>query len=127
MPPQATKTQICLGLALGSYLGLMLCISLWTLWLRPPDVDNPSVIWAVQIVPLLLPILGLIRCIPRSYAWLCFIVLFYFSAAVVGLYQNPQDLYPWIKTLLSLMLFISAILYCRWRTRELATPEKSSP
>ncbi len=104
---------------LAAYALLLTLISLWTLLLSPPEVDNPAVIWAVQLFPLLLPVLGLCRGEPRSFVWLCFILLFYFSAGVVRLVGNPASIYAWLHAGLCLLLFISAMLFARWQAQQL--------
>lgn len=109
----AAYTRLWLTLSAASYLGLISSISLWTLWIAPPEVDNPALIWLVQVVPLLLPALGLLQKKPRSFIWLCFIVLFYFSASVIAIYQDITGLYGWLRTGFSLVLFISAMLASR--------------
>lgn len=118
MPRFLSRAQLCYRISISCYIGLLAAIGAWTFWLEPPAVDNLWVIWAVQTIPLLLPLYGLVKKAPRSFAWLCFIVLFYFSAAVVSLYQSPDSLYAALKTALTVTLFISAMLFCRWQAQE---------
>ncbi|WP_211825760.1 DUF2069 domain-containing protein [Kistimonas asteriae] len=96
-----------------SYCLLLLTLSLEHWWLNPPAVDSPLLIWLARIGPLLIFIPG-VRCKwPRSFAWLCFVVLFYFTSAVVDAFLG-EDISGWIQTTLCVTLFISSMFYIRW-------------
>ncbi len=96
-----------------SYGLLVLTLSLEHWWLNPPAVDSPLLIWLARIGPLLIFIPGVILKKPRGFAWLCFVVLFYFTSAVVDAFLG-HDISGWLQTALCVILFISSMFYVRW-------------
>jgi uncharacterized membrane protein len=79
----------------------------------------PWIIWLAKLLPLLLFLPGMLRDRLRSYVWLCFVSLLYFIALVERVFAQPGEL-PGIIGLVSVVtLFIAAMLYVRWRGREL--------
>lgn len=111
--PKETLVHQAWLVAALSYGLLLLIISLDHWQLRPPAVDSPLLIWLVRIGPLLVFIPGVLYKWPRSFAWLCFVVLFYFISAVVDAFLE-RDLSGWIQTTLCVTLFVSSMFYIRW-------------
>lgn len=92
---------------------LLAALTLWIFVINPPTVDRPYIIWLVQIVPLSIMIPGVLKGNPRSFAWLCFIILLYFTTAILATYESPSEPYGWIKLALCVSLFVTAMLYVR--------------
>jgi len=84
----------------------------------------PPVIWTFKLVPLLLFLPGMRRDNLRSYIWLCFVCLGYFASLVVRLFAAPGDPLLITGLVADVVLFISAMLYVRWRARELRAPRE---
>lgn len=103
-----------------SYLGLLVVFTLNTLIWPSCNRQPNTVIWLIHIVPMLLFLPGLLKRQARTHVWLSFISLGYFLAAVPLVYVCFSPL-PIIETLLIVQLFISTMLYARWRSRELST------
>lgn len=84
----------------------------------------PWIIWVFKLLPLLLFLPGMLRDNLRSYIWLCFVSLGYFMVLVQRIFARPTD--PAVITGLGavVVLFIAAMLYVRWRARELHRPEE---
>lgn len=101
-----------------SYGLLLLAVSLQHWWLHPPEVDSPFLIWLARVSPLLLLAPGVIRRWPRWFAWLCFVVLFYFTSAVVDAFLH-NDIAGWLQTALCVSLFASSMFYVRWHYQSL--------
>ncbi|MCL6416301.1 DUF2069 domain-containing protein [Aestuariirhabdus sp. Z084] len=97
------------------YFSLLVVITMWTFVIRPPEVDNLLIIWLVQTVPLLLFLPAVLGGAPRAHAWLCFVVLFYFTAGVLNAFADPSDLFGWLESTLSALLFCSSMMYVRWK------------
>ena len=100
-------------IAMLSYCLLIITISLEHWFFNPPAVDSPFLIWLIRTGPLLMLAPGILCQWPRWFAWICFVVLFYFTSAVVGALPE-NDLSSWIQTLLCVTLFISSMFYVRW-------------
>jgi uncharacterized membrane protein len=89
----------------------------------------PWIIWIAILLPLLIFVPGMLRDNLRSFIWLCFVSLLYFIRLVIDLFEDPQNLAAVIGMLAVVLLFCSAMMYVRWRARELraqgqGTPEK---
>jgi len=70
--------------------------------------------WVMQCLPLLLVLPGIIAQRHKSYSWLCFILLMYFTAYVV---EIGSPLFTWTDaTALSftVVMFVGAMLTSRW-------------
>jgi uncharacterized membrane protein len=79
----------------------------------------PWVVWLAFLLPLLIFLPGMVRDNLRSYIWLCFVSLLYFMRLVLALFARPGDPPTVIGMVAVVTLFISAMLYARWRAREL--------
>ncbi len=79
----------------------------------------PLVVWGAVLVPLLLFLPGMLRDNLRSFVWLCFVSLLYFMRLVINLFEQPHSALAWTGMLAVVSLFCSAMLYVRWRAREL--------
>ena len=101
-------------LALTGYFGLFILLMLWHTVL----ITNSSFPIALQliitVVPLLIPLRGLLDKNPKSCAWAAYISLIYFihgsAESYVNLSERPLAL---LETFLSLLLFFGANFYVR--------------
>lgn len=79
----------------------------------------PWFIWMVKCLPLLMFLPGMLKDNLRSYIWLCFVCLGYFLILVQRVFAQPGDLLVISGLVAVVILFIAAMLYVRWRAREL--------
>ena len=79
----------------------------------------PWFIWALKLLPLLLFLPGMLRDNLRSYIWLCFVCLGYFLILVQRVFAQPDSLLVIVGLAAVVVLFVAAMLYVRWRAREL--------
>lgn len=77
--------------ALSAYLSLILLIILWEGWLAPAPNAPPGMWLTLKSIPLLFPILGLVRGNVRTYLLTTLLLLFYFTDGVVLTYVHWQD------------------------------------
>jgi uncharacterized membrane protein len=84
-------------------------------WIR----HAPWVIWLVVLLPLLIFVPGIRQDKLRSYIWLCFVLLLYFMRLVVALFAEPGNPLAIVGMVSVVTLFIAAMMYVRWRAREL--------
>jgi uncharacterized membrane protein len=82
----------------------------------------PWILWAGKLLPLLLFLPGMLRDRLRSYIWLCFVCLLYFITLVERLFAMPGSALAMGGMLAVVTLFCAAMLYVRWRARELRIP-----
>jgi uncharacterized membrane protein len=101
------------------YGGLILGYSVWQL----TRADGPSYFfWCVQVLPLLLVFPGMKIGNPRSYIWLCFLLLAYFIKGFDGVISPSRAWIDYLVLTISILLFISAMLTSRWRQQYLLQP-----
>jgi uncharacterized membrane protein len=109
-------------LVLLCFFGLPVVFTL-SLLVVPGCGRQPStVIWLLHMLPLLLFVVGVIRQNVRTHVWLCFVMLGYFLLAVQNIFVC-QSLLSAIEVALIVVLFISAMMYIRWRSRALAATD----
>ena len=78
----------------------------------------PWIVWLAYCLPLLIFLPGMLQDRLRSYIWLCFICLLYFMRLVVSLFAEPGSALAIVGTVAVVTLFIAAMMYVRWRARE---------
>jgi uncharacterized membrane protein len=115
------RKKVSLGLRAGASLLTWLS---WSALLLQQALDAwehqaPGFIWALKLLPLLMFLPGMLRDNLRSYIWLCFICLGYFLVLVQRVFAQPDSLSVISGLVAVVVLFIAAMLYVRWRAREL--------
>lgn len=117
MSPRTTQFR---RLALGGNLALLAWIALWQLTLSPHPHINPLTLTIAWLIPLLLPLPGILAGKPYTHAWANFILMFYFLHALTILYvDGGERLLAGVELLLTLVAFMGNILYARHRGKEL--------
>jgi uncharacterized membrane protein len=105
------------NLAVGSLIALFVLGLAWELWLAPL---RPGGSWlALKVLPLLIPLVGLLRNRMYTYRWVSLFVWLYFIEGVVRATSDPgpSAIYAAIEVLLCLVLFTACALHVRWRLR----------
>ena len=95
------------------YFVLLATISLDHWVLAPPAVDSPWLIWFLRLLPLLIFVPAVVTRHGRGFAWMCFVVLFYFTSGVVSGWAH-QSWVGWLLAVESLALFTTSIFFVRW-------------
>lgn len=106
VPPVVEATR---WVAVGSVLALILVGLAWELWLAP----QPS-LWVLKVLPLCLPVAGLLKRRMYTYRWTSLLVWPYFMEGVV---RAGEGLLPALEIVLSLVLFVACALHVRLRLR----------
>ncbi len=121
MSQSPSKNRVAYLITWTSYLLLILMMIITSLPSYLPDGSSPWVIASVKLVPLLIVLPGLLKDSLRAYTWLCFIVLFYFTQAVVEAFLSQGASLDLLITLLTVSIFLSAMFYIKWE-RALGRP-----
>ena len=79
----------------------------------------PVMVWVLRVLPLLIFVPGMIADKLRSYIWLCFVSLLYFLTLVLRLFADPANPLAILAMVSVISLFVSAMLYVRWRAQQL--------
>ncbi|WP_404399398.1 DUF2069 domain-containing protein [Idiomarina seosinensis] len=70
------------------------------------------------VVPLLLPLVGLVKGKPYTHAWFNFILMFYFLHGLTAIYTHPQEFsYAVLELVLASGAFVGATGYARFQGR----------
>ena len=87
----------------------------WELWLAPTGRGT----LALKVLPLLLPLPGLLKNRMYTYRWLSLLVWLYFAEGVVRATseRGTGALLATIETVLCLVLFAACAAHVRWRLR----------
>jgi uncharacterized membrane protein len=104
-------------LAAGSLLGLIVLGLLWELWLAPL---RPGGSWlALKVLPLCIPLAGLLKNRMYTYRWLSLMVWLYFTEGVVRAYSDraPSSYYALLQVLLCCALFAACAIHVRLRLK----------
>jgi len=104
--------------AVASVIGLIMLGLAWELWLAPTGSGT----LALKVLPLLIPLPGLLRNRMYTYRWLSLVVWLYFTEGVVRA-SSDGGLSAWlagIEIVLCLALFGACAWHVRWRLRSVA-------
>lgn len=105
------------ALAVSCLLALIALGLAWELWLAPLRPGGSW--WALKVLPLTLPLPGLLRHRMYTYRWLSLLVWLYFTEGIVRATTESglSALLAWTQVLLCLGLFAACALHVRWRLR----------
>lgn len=118
-PPTIEAAHVALTrrLAVASVVALILLGLAWELWLAPV---RPGGSWlALKVLPLCLPLAGLLKNRMYTYRWLSLMVWLYFTEGVVRATSDraPSSYLAMAEVLLCLILFVACVLHIRTRQR----------
>lgn len=105
-------------LAVGSLMGLIVLGLAWELALAP---IRPGGSWlALKVLPLCIPLAGLLKNRMYTYRWVSLVVWLYFTEGVVRAYSDraPSNYLAMIEIALCMALFVACTLHVRLRLRQ---------
>lgn len=121
LPPVVAWTRV---IAVGSVVALIVLGLAWELWLAPTGSG-----WlALKVVPLALPLAGLMRNRLYTYRWVTLFVWLYFIEGVVRAVSD-RGVSAWlavIEVALTIALFIACVMHVRWRLAHAAAVKASA-
>ncbi len=101
------------------YFGLLGTLSVWHGWIAPAERLPTAIVLIVLLMPLLVPLRGLLHGKPYTHAWTAFLALIYFTLGVSHAAVEDERIYGVIQIVTSLLLFFGCILYARLKSRQL--------
>ncbi|TDF41611.1 DUF2069 domain-containing protein [Alteromonadaceae bacterium M269] len=113
------KTLFFRRLALTSYVLLLAWVSLWHLWLTEDTLNSAWFLTLLWVIPLLLPLKGLIQGKPYTHAWANFIIMFYLLHGFTAIYTSSEWFYALIELVIASSMFVGCSFFARLRGREL--------
>jgi uncharacterized membrane protein len=120
MPATPSAVQTSRLLAVGSLIGLIVLGLAWELWLSPL---RPGGSWlALKVLPLCLPLAGLLKNKMYTYRWVSLVVWLYFIEGVVRAWGDrpPGNYLALVEVALCLSLFGACVMHIRVRQRSAA-------
>ena len=123
-PPPTAAVAWTRRLAVGSLLGLIVLGLAWELWLAPTGSGT----LALKVLPLTIPLAGLLKHRMYTYRWVSLLVWLYFIEGVVRASgdRGISAVLAGIEIVLCLLLFAACALHVRWRLRGAAAPATGS-
>jgi uncharacterized membrane protein len=97
-----------------SYLALIICLGISTWLNKLPEQTSVILVLVIKFGPLLIVLPGMLKKSLRAYVWLCFIVLFYFTRAVVDSFLTEGASLDLLITVLTVVLFTAAMMFVKW-------------
>ncbi|WEZ89826.1 DUF2069 domain-containing protein [Pseudomonas sp. NyZ480] len=109
------RLRLTRALSLAFFLGLITLLAVNNLFFANLHGARVGVILAIELVPLLLLLPGMLKGSARAHAWTCFVVNLYFIKGVLAAFDPARALFGWVEVLVSLGLFVSGLLFVRWK------------
>ncbi|MEJ7685772.1 MAG: DUF2069 domain-containing protein [Variovorax sp.] len=123
-PASVSATRL---LAVGSLVGLIVLGLAWELWLAPL---RPGGSWlALKVLPLVVPLAGLLKNRMYTYRWVSLMVWLYFTEGVVRAWSDTNgtsQILGLVEVALCLLLFIACAMHVRLRLRHAAQAPDSN-
>ena len=118
-PSQATR--LTRTLAVGSLLALIVLGLGWELWWAP--LREGGSWWAIKVLPLTIPLAGLLKNRMYTYRWLSLMVWLYFTEGIVRATTESglSGALAWGQVVLCVLLFVACALHVRLRLKASAT------
>ncbi len=106
-------------LAVGSLLGLIILGLAWELYLAP--IKPGGSLLALKVLPLCIPLAGLLKNRMYTYRWLSLLIWLYFTEGVVRAASDraPSSYLAGMEVLLCLVLFVACSLHVRLRFKNI--------
>jgi uncharacterized membrane protein len=111
------NVELTRWLAVTCVLGMIVLGLAWELWLAPL---RPGGSWLVlKVLPLCLPLPGLLKNRMYTYRWLSLVLWLYFAEGVVRAYGDrpPGNYLALVQVLLCTLLFAACALHVRLRLK----------
>lgn len=116
-PPQTIPVEFTRWMAVASALSLIALGVAWELVLAP---IRPGGSWlALKVLPLCVPLAGLLKNRMYTYRWVSLVIWLYFIEGVVRAWSDkaPGNWLAGLEIVLCLVLFVACTLHVRLRQR----------
>ncbi len=116
---QAISTKNLKNITLAAYAALLIFMPLWLIILNPSSM-SPWLSLVFFTLPLLLPLKGLLKGDPYTYAWTNFIIMLYFLHSITTFWVSANDIiWASIELFLATTIFLASSYYAKYRGQEL--------
>ena len=127
VPPLGHNIQLTRWLAVGSLVGLIVLGVAWELFIAPLRPGGSSLV--LKVLPLLVPLAGLLKNRMYTYRWVSLMVWLYFTEGAVRAYSDraPGNYCAMLEVLLCVTLFSACALHVRWRLQDAKALAHTTP
>lgn len=122
MTNKTSAVQFLYFTSLAGYFGLLTLLASWILYFQPPTNGQTSLTLLVVLSPLMFALRGLLHGKRYTYAWCSMLILLYFMHGVVEAWANENptlQILALIEVFCSVVFFLAAIFYVKYKSREL--------
>ena len=118
LPSHVSRTRL---LAVLSLTGLIVLGLVWELWLAP--LRPGGTLLALKVLPLCIPLAGLLKNRMYTYRWVSLFIWLYFTEGVVRAWGDaaPSCYFAFAEVVLCVVLFIASALHVRLRFQSIQT------
>lgn len=116
-PPASPAVDLTRRLAVASLVGLIVLGLAWEMVLAP--VRPGGSLLALKVLPLCIPLAGLLKNRMYTYRWVSLLIWLYFTEGVMRAYGDrpPSNYLAMVEVALCLVLFTACALHVRIRLR----------
>lgn len=107
------KAKITARLTSLLYLAVLVTLVITTFYPAPVTGVSIALMLSVKLLPLLAFVALVFRGHNRGYIWLAFVVIFYFTRAVVSAWLSEGEAGQVILTILTFLLFVMAMVHLK--------------
>lgn len=107
------KARVTARITFGLYIAVLITLVVTTFLPAPVEDVSVSMILAVKLIPLLPFAIPVFRGHSRGYIWMAFVIIFYFTQAVVSAWLSEGGIGPVILTILTFALFTVAMVHLK--------------
>jgi uncharacterized membrane protein len=111
------------AVAVGTLLAMIVLGLAWELWLAPLRPGGSW--WALKVLPLALPLAGMLKRRIYTYRWVSLLVWLYFAEGVVRATseRGASAVLAALQVALCLLLFAACAAHVRWRLKRVGAHE----
>ena len=115
---KANQIESIRWVAAGSMAGLIVLGLAWEMYLAP--IRPGGSLLALKVLPLCLPLAGILKNRMYTYRWISLLVWLYFTEGVVRAWSDkpPGNYLALVEVFLCLLLFVACALHVRVRLRK---------
>ena len=111
----APRVRLMRVLSLVCFLGLIGLLCVYYLVFANLHGARPWVILLIELVPLMIVLPGMLLGSTRGHSFTCYVINLYLIKGALAAFDPNRQLFGLLEMTVSVAVFISAMLYVRWR------------
>lgn len=111
----APRVKLMRVFSLVCFLGLIGLLCVYYLVFANLHGARPWVILLIELVPLMIVLPGMLLGSARGHSFTCYVINLYLIKGALAAFDPNRQLFGLLEMIVSVAVFISAMLYVRWR------------